>query len=290
MATKSAGIPSDTASSASPRYRRTFGASSTSPSSRQSRIASAISVGVISSSPASSATELTRAIARRIRSAAARPAIEPPLAVGRLARPDDHPPLRLLADARAGHVRVALQRQVDGASLEGLHRVERDRVACHLDLPSGAHRDLAHGVLAALPVTLHVDDHALTLRQVLADHHVRHRLERAQRLTTPADQAAEIPSADVEGDRLSAGSNRDLRPHAHVLQQAFDEPASDLRLAVDRCGRHAHARRVLVDDGDLDDGLFGRLAEDLDVDVATALLELDQRRVDGLIESAAPTY
>src|SRR5256886_3014176 len=171
MATKSAGIPSDTASSASPRYRRTFGASSTSPSSRQSRIASAISVGVISSSPASSATELTMAIARRIRSAA-RPAIEPPLAVGRLARPDDHPPLRLLADARAGHVRVALQRQVDGASLEGLHRVERDRVACHLHLPRGAHRDLAHGVLAALPVTLHVDDHALALRQVLADHHV----------------------------------------------------------------------------------------------------------------------
>src|SRR5437762_10133710 len=124
MATKSAGIPSDTASSASPRYRRTFGASSTSSSSRQSRMASAISVGVISSSPASSATALTSAIARRIRSVAERPGNELPLSVGRLARADDHAPLGLLADARARHVWIALERQVDGAPLERLHGVE----------------------------------------------------------------------------------------------------------------------------------------------------------------------
>src|SRR5205807_2659055 len=139
MATKSAGIPSDTASSASPRYLRTFGASSTSLSSRQSRIASAISVGVISSSPASSATELTSAIAFRIRSAAARPGTVPPLFFRRLAGADNDAALRLLADARARDVRVAFQRQVDGSALERLHRVERDRVAGHLDLAGGAH-------------------------------------------------------------------------------------------------------------------------------------------------------
>src|SRR5712692_6995983 len=59
MATKSAGIPSEVASSASPRYFRTFDPGAISRSSRQSRIASAISVGVSSSSPAPSATALT---------------------------------------------------------------------------------------------------------------------------------------------------------------------------------------------------------------------------------------
>src|SRR5262245_20327023 len=175
MATKSAGIPSDTASSASPRYLRTLGTESTSASSRQSRTASAISVGVISSSPASSATELTSAIAFRIRSAAVRcgspPAKEPPLSVGRLARSDDDAALRLFADARAGHVGIAFQRKVDGTPLERLHRVQRDRVAGHLDLARGAHCYLAHGVLAPLPVTLDVDDDTLAVGEVLADHH-----------------------------------------------------------------------------------------------------------------------
>src|SRR5207245_6125370 len=148
MATKSAGIPSDTASSASPRYRRTFGASSTSLSSRQSRIASAISVGVTSSSPASSATELTSAIALRIRSAAGPPAIESPLFASGLARSDDDTTLGFFADARARHVGIAFERKVDCPALERLHGVKRDRVAGHLDLAGRAHSDLADGVLA----------------------------------------------------------------------------------------------------------------------------------------------
>src|SRR5207248_5745070 len=149
MATKSAGMPSETASSASPRYFRTLGTTSTSTSSRQSRIASAISVGVISSSPASSATALTSAIALRIRSAAARREVEPPLLSNRFARPDHNPALRLLADARARHVRVALEGKVDGSAFERLHRIEGDGVAGHLDLARGPHRYLANGVLAA---------------------------------------------------------------------------------------------------------------------------------------------
>src|SRR5438132_5727853 len=147
MATKSAGMPSETASSASPRYRRTLGTRSTSLISRQSRIASAISVGVISSSPASSATALTSAIALRIRSAAERPGNESPLSVGRLARSDDDPPLGLLADARARDVWIALQRQVDGTPLERLHGVESDGVAGHLDLARSAHGYLPDRVL-----------------------------------------------------------------------------------------------------------------------------------------------
>src|SRR5215831_7352013 len=118
-------MPSETASSASPRYLRTLGTSSSSPSSRQSRIASAISVGVISSSPASSATELTSAIAFRIRSAAprcgSRPGIDPPSVLSGLARADDDAPLGLLADARAGHLGITFEGQVDRTPLEGLH-------------------------------------------------------------------------------------------------------------------------------------------------------------------------
>src|SRR2546430_875104 len=194
MATKSAGMPSETASSASPRYRRTLGTRSTSLISRQSRIASAISVGVISSSPASSATELTSAIALRIRSAAARCDVEPPLLSTRLARADDDAPFRLLADAGAGHVGVPFEGEVNRSPLERLHRVEGDRIAGHLHLARSPHGDLAHCVLSPLPVALDVDDHTLALGEMLADHDVGHRLQRAKGLAAPADQATDRKS------------------------------------------------------------------------------------------------
>src|SRR5947207_9074664 len=209
MATKSAGMPSEVASSASPRYLRTLGTPASSAISRQSRIASAISVGVISSSPAPSAAALTTAMALRIRSAA-----DTPVLFRGLAETDDHPPVRLLPDARAGHVGVAFEGEVNRAPLEGLHRVEGDRVARHLHLARGAQRDLAHGVLAALPVPLDVDDHALTLVEVLADHHVRHRLQRAQRLAAPPDERAEVAAADVERDRVAARAHLHKGPDA----------------------------------------------------------------------------
>src|ERR1700682_5726391 len=147
MATKSAGMPSETASSASPRYFLTFTTWSTSLSSRQSRIASAISVGVMSSSPAPSATELTSAIAFRIRSVAARPGTRSLLG-RRLARTDDHAPCGFLADASAHDVGITLQREVDRPALERLHGVERDRVARHLHLACRAEGNLAHRGLA----------------------------------------------------------------------------------------------------------------------------------------------
>src|ERR1700738_893070 len=150
MATKSAGIPSDVASSASPRYFLTFDPCSISLSSRQSRIASAISVGVSSSSPAPSATALTSAIAFRIRSPAARPGIGS--AARGLAGTDHDPAIRFLADARAADIGVVLKREMDGPALERLHGVERDGVACHLHLSRRSQSDLAHGVLAAVPV------------------------------------------------------------------------------------------------------------------------------------------
>src|SRR5713101_9957289 len=195
MARKSAGIPSEVASSASPRYFRTFDPGAISRSSRQSRIASAISVGVSSSSPAPSATALTNAIAFRIRSAAARPGMGS--AARGLAGSDHDPTIGFLADARAADVRIVLQREVDGSALERLHRVERDRVARHLHLSRRAQGDLAHRVLAPLPVPLDVDDDALAFGQLLAEHDVRHRLQSAQRLTAPADQGAQVVPADV---------------------------------------------------------------------------------------------
>src|SRR5438477_5702759 len=290
MATKSAGMPSDTASSASPRYRRTLGTRSTSLSSRQSRIASAITVGVIALSPASSATGLTSAVAVRLRPAVARREFEPPLLSTWLARADNDPPFRLLANAGARHIRVTFEGEVDGPSLERLHRVERDRIACHLDLARSPHRDLAHGVLAALPVALDVYDHALAFGQVLPDHDVRYRLKRAEGLAAPADQTAEIAAADVERDRVGAGPHADLRPHAHVLEQSFDQVLGQLSLAVGRRGRDAHRRRCLVHHGDLDHRLLRRLDEDLHVHVAAALLQLDQRGVDRLVQCSAAAF
>src|SRR5712692_1839092 len=130
MATKSAGMPSDVASSASPRYFRTFDPCSISRNSRQSRIASAISVGVRSSSPAPSATALTSAIAFRIRSGAAGHGS----AARGLAGSDHDSAIRLLADARAADVGIVLKSEVNGAALKRLHGVERDRVASHLHL------------------------------------------------------------------------------------------------------------------------------------------------------------
>src|ERR1700757_3457407 len=86
--------------------------------------------------------------------------------LGGLARPDDDPAVGLLADARARHLGITLEREVDGPPLERLHRVQRDRVAGHLDLTRRPHRDLADGVLAALTVPLHIDDYPLALCEV----------------------------------------------------------------------------------------------------------------------------
>src|SRR5438445_10654901 len=218
-------MPSETASRASPRYLRTFDPCSISLSSRQSRIASAISVGVSSSSPAPSATAFTNAIAFRIRSAAARPAMGS--AARGLARSDHDAAIGLFADARAADVRVVLQREVDGAPLEGLHGVERDGVACHLHLARSAQRDLAHRVLAALAVALDVDDDSFSLGELLAEHDIRHGLQRAQRLPSPADQRTEVATADVDGDGVGGRTHRHLCPHAHVLQQSLDERRSE---------------------------------------------------------------
>src|SRR3977135_239954 len=216
MATKSAGMPSDTASSASPRYRRTFATSSTSLNSRQSRIASAISVGVISSSPAPSATELAAPHAFRT-PPAARPGIGPCLP-RRLAGPDDHTPLRLFADASAGHIRIAFEREVDGPALERLHRVKGDRVARHLHLARCAHRDLAHRVLAALAVALDVHDDPLAFGEVSPPHHVGHRLEGSQGFAPPADQGTQVATADVERDRISTSPHGALSVAPPVLE------------------------------------------------------------------------
>src|SRR6266566_8672703 len=212
MATKSAGIPSDTASSASPRYLRTFDPCSISGSSRQSRIASAISVGVMSSSPAPSATAFTSAIAFRTRSAAARPGMGS--ATRGLARSDHHPAVRLFADARTADVGIVLQGEVNRAPFERLHGVEGDGVASHLHLACGPQRDLAHRVLAALAVALDVDDHPLAFGQMLADHDVGHRLQCPQRLATPPDQRPEVTTADIERDGIGACANRDLGSNA----------------------------------------------------------------------------
>src|SRR5256885_892303 len=58
-----------------------------------------------------------------------------------------------------------------------------------------------------------------------------------------------------------------------------------------RGGRGGYRRAIaLVDHADLDSRFLGCLAKNLDVDVAAALLELDQRRVDGLIEGSAAAF
>src|SRR5258708_34540996 len=186
MATKSAGIPSDTASSASPRYLRAFDPCSISASSRPSGRALAIAVGVMSSWPAPSAAAFTSAMAFRTRSAAARPGMGS--ATRGLARSDHHPAVWLFADARAADVGIVLQGEVNRAAFECLHGVERDGVARHLHLARSPHRNLAHRVLAALAASLNVDDHTLAFGQMLPDHHVGHRLQPPQSLAAPPGQ------------------------------------------------------------------------------------------------------
>src|SRR5712692_894950 len=155
-------MPSETASSASPRKRwtRTLpGSRARSGASRASRITSAIWLGVISSSVAPSETASSSASARRTEpSQVTAPPFARPVGsgLGGLARQHDHPPIRLLADAVGGHVGIVLQGQVDGPALEGLHGVEGDGVAGHLDLTGRAQGDLPHGVLATLAVALDV--------------------------------------------------------------------------------------------------------------------------------------
>src|ERR1700694_4127884 len=283
MATKSAGIPSDVASSASPRYFRTFEPCSTSRSSRQSRIASAISVGVRSSSPAPSATALTNAMAFRIR-----PAGHVSGARG-LAGSDHDSAIRLLADARAADVGIVLKGEVDGAALKRLHGVERDRVAGHLHLARRPEGDLAHRVLAPLTVAFHVDDNALALREILAEHDVGDRLQGAQGLAPPPDQPTQVAAADIEGDRVGACPDGDLCTDSHVLEQSFHQCARGFRLAIrGRC--RTLRRRPLVDHNDLHQRLLGTLADDAHIHVPTAFAQLDQSRVDSFVEGAAAAF
>src|SRR5207302_6825631 len=88
--------------------------------------------------------------------------------------------------------------------------------------------------------------------------------------------------------RVGAGPNADLGAHSHVLEQTLDKGPGDLGLSVGSSRRSPYRRRALVDDCDLDQGLLGRFAEDLDVDVAPAFLKLDERGVDRLVKRAAP--
>ena len=72
--------------------------------------------------------------------------------------------------------------------------------------------------------------------------------------------------------------------------QTFDQSASDLGFPVGRRRGLTRGGRALVHDRDLDDCFLRVLADDLDVDVAAALLELDQRGVYRLIERSAAAY
>ena len=125
---------------------------------------------------------------------------------------------------------------------------------------------------------------------MLADHHVGDGLQRAKGFAPPSDQRTEVAPADIESDRVGAGPDAHLGADAHVFQQTFDQTTRRFGLAVGGGRRRRGCAGVLLQDGDLDDRLLRRLAKDLDVDVAAALLELDQRRVDRLVEGAAPPF
>jgi hypothetical protein len=141
-------------------------------------------------------------------------------------------------------------------------------------------------VFTPLAVALDVDDDALTLGEILAEHDVGHGLQGTQGLTPPPDQPAQVAAADIERDRFGAGAHGDLRADAHVLEEPFDQSARGFGFAVGgRCGTCRCSR--LVDDNDLHQRLFGTFADHAHVHVPTAFTELDQRRVDGFVEGTA---
>ena len=133
---------------------------------------------------------------------------------------------------------------MNGPALERLHGVEGDRVAGHLHLARRAHRDLAHRVLPALPVPLHVHDDPLAFRQVSPDHHVGDRLQGSKRLAPPADERAQVAAADVEGDRVGTRPDSHLRADAHVLEQALHQAAGHLSFSVGGSGARGGASVV----------------------------------------------
>src|SRR5438270_593451 len=233
-------MPSETASSASSKYRSACGGSSSAADSIASRTASAISLGVISWSVGPSETASTNAMARRMWSPASRTPDKGSRLLGRAPGLDHQSAVGFLAHADRGHIGVVLQGEVDGAPLEGLHRVKRDRVAGHLDLARGAEGDLSNRMFAALPVALDVDDHAPVGAQ-LAHQHVDDRLQRPQVLAPPADQRTQVRS-EVDGAPLE-GLHRVKR---------------------DRVAGHLDLARGA--EGDLSNRMFAALPVALDVD------------------------
>ena len=173
-----------------------------------------------------------------------------------------------------------------------MHGVQGDRVTGHLDLPGGPEGYLAYRVLTPLTIALDVDDDA-AVGPNLAHQHVDHSLQCAQVLAPPADQRPEVTSGDVEHGWVAALADAHLAANPHAVDQLADQLPTMLGDRIERA-RHrrprSDSRRLVgIDHRHLNDGLLRRLAEDLHIDVATALAELDQGRVDRLVEgSAAP--
>ena len=205
--------------------------------------------------------------------------VDDAVAAGLLGR-DHDAPLGALALALGAEVGVVGQRGVDGAALVGLHRLEPDALLVALGPVGDAQGQLSHGVLAAGPVALDVDDDGIGVVHLLADHGVDQQLQRPQGVAPPADQQPQVLAADVD-DRgafvVALEAVLDLGLDAHPLQQLDQQPLC--------------LQRVLAQDGDPDlggggnqpqDGAAG-LLQDLDLDPLGGHVQLRECGLEGLL-------
>src|SRR5688572_1502030 len=106
----------------------------------------------------------------------------PPRLASAGATQDDDAPMRLLANGLRSDVRIAPQREVDPAPLEGGHRLELKHLAAFLDLLRGARRDLAQLALTPAAVVLDVDQDARPGAELARQHEVDQVLQCRQAL------------------------------------------------------------------------------------------------------------
>ena len=130
----------------------------------------------------------------------------------------------------------------------------------------------------SIAVPLDVDDHGRDLFLLPAQDHVRHELERAERVPTAADDEARVLTLHVDDRRLVRATTRAADGRLSFDVQELEDVSDDAETGAGACSGAA-------DGGDADLGVLRADAEDtgtavandVDLDFVSADAELEER-------------
>ena len=186
--------------------------------------------------------------------------------------------LAALAGALGGHAPVVGQGDVDHAPVGGRHRLEGHGLAGGDRALRHAVGDLAEVGKAPLTVLLDVDDHGGGLFLLPAQDHVRHELQRTERVPTAADDEACVLALHVDDRRVVGATAEAADARLGFDVEELEDVSDDAQTGAGACSGAA-------DGGDTDLGILRADAEDaatavandVDLDFVSADAELEER-------------